>query len=165
MAVNVNSSSADHHQISISPVSLSFFVFLINEVFRYVQKDADSLAQVESRLKDLGSDVGRRMLEIYALHEKLEKREQGRIPVLSLISNNIWKFLFGKPAESLEKNVDNPNEYMIWENCPIYCRQLSMPPELGDFTVSSFTAGMVQSFLESFNLVRTSFSLFFIFSL
>ena len=137
-------------------MNISFFIFLLNESMAYLQKGIQNVTELELKLKSLGHSVGLKMFELMAFREKHQKRYLDRIALLSFVSNQFWKFVFGKQADSLEKNVEKSNEFMIWETCPLYCKYLTIPKELGDFTIASFTAGIIESVLMCSNQV-TSF--------
>lgn len=105
------------------------------------------------RLKALGKEVGLRAFELMnARDSPAVEREISVIGMLAFVSNNLWKFLFGKCADSLEKNTENEYEYMIWENAPNYVKYTSLPKEMGAFTPASFTAGIIEVVLESSNM-------------
>lgn len=76
------------------------------------------------------------------------EREIEAIGILALIANGYWKFCYGRCADSLEKNTENENEYMIWENAPILSKYASIPAEMGSFTPATFTAGLIEVVLE-----------------
>lgn len=134
-------------------INSSFLVLLINEIMAYSQRHVENATELEERLKSLGNSIGIRALELMALRERHNRRYIDRIALLSFLSNQFWKWFFGKPADSLEKNVENANEYMIWESCPSYCKYLSVPKDFGDFTVASLTAGILESILTCSNQV------------
>lgn len=130
----------------------------MNEAFSYLQTNVKGVSQLEQRLRDLGLQTGRKCLEIFAFRQRLFKRQtaaatsqNARIELLGWVSGEFWRWLFGKPADSLEKNTETEGEFMIWEDSPVYCTFNSVPKELGDFTTASFTAGIVQSVLTSYS--------------
>ena len=55
------------------------------------------------RLEDAGHGVGVRLLELLIHREKANKREIRLISILSFIHSTVWRTLFGKTADSLEK--------------------------------------------------------------
>ncbi len=59
----------------------------------------------------LGYQVGQKTLELINLREgKTAKRPLRIIEVLQFVHTTIWKTLFGKTADALEKSQDNENE-------------------------------------------------------
>ncbi len=125
----------------------SLFTLLMNEAFGYLQSQVKSIPQLEERLKDLGLHTGRKCLELYGLRQRIYKRQTSLLELLGWLSGDFWRWLFGKAADSLEKNTEVEGEFMIWENAPVYCTFNSTPKELGDFSVASFTAGIVEAVL------------------
>lgn len=49
---------------------------------------------------------------------KAPKREIKLLPVLMMIHTQVWKAVFGKPADAIERSVENPDE----------CAQRSIQP-------------------------------------
>ena len=45
--------------------------------------------------------------------------------MLHHINNNIWKTLFGKPADGIEQSIDDENEYRIIDSTPFTNKFLS----------------------------------------
>ena len=63
------------------------------------------MGELERRLADVGFDVGVRLLELLIYREKASKREIKVLGILSFLHTNVWKCLFGKIADSLEKGT------------------------------------------------------------
>ncbi|XBI74999.1 hypothetical protein VPH35_068432 [Triticum aestivum] len=96
-------------------VSLSVFAFLFSELVQYNQTQVDNIAELERRLEDAGYAVGARVLELLCHREKGNRRETRLLGILSFIHSTVWKVLFGKVADSLEKGTEHEDEYMISE--------------------------------------------------
>ncbi|KAJ3036162.1 TRAPP subunit trs31 [Rhizophlyctis rosea] len=102
-------------------VSLSAFSFLFSEMFQYAQKRANGIQDLEKRLSDFGYRVGIRMLELTVFRERNSRRDTRVLNVLSFIHTTVWKTLFGKPADSLEKGTENDDECKgVWEWVPFF---------------------------------------------
>ncbi|KAJ3046713.1 TRAPP subunit trs31 [Rhizophlyctis rosea] len=129
-------------------VSLSAFSFLFSEMFQYAQKRANGIQDLEKRLSDFGYRVGIRMLELTVFRERNSRRDTRVLNVLSFIHSTIWKSLFGKPADSLEKGTENDDEYMISDNEPNISKFISVPKELSQLSAGAFTAGIVEAILD-----------------
>lgn len=94
------------------------------------------------RLDALGADVGARFLELCFARDKAGKRETKLVNLLQYISTSLWKTLFGKKADGIERNKEHDN---ICESLFLAYRGLcwSCPgsflnavfAELGDFHV------------------------------
>ena len=61
----------------------------------------------------MGYRVGQRVLELIVWREKNSRRETRILGILQFIHTIVWKTLFGKPADSLEKSRENEDE------CPL----------------------------------------------
>lgn len=66
------------------------------------------------RLNTLGYRIGTRVLELMVWRtesaSKAPKREIRFLPALMLIHTQVWRAVFGKPADALEKSVENADE-------------------------------------------------------
>lgn len=63
-----------------------------------------------SRISQIGYDIGVRFIEMTCFREKNNKRENKVVGILNFISNTIWKVLFGKQADSLERALGQDDE-------------------------------------------------------
>lgn len=117
------------------------------------------------RLQDTGYAVGVRILELISFREKNFKREQKIEGMLSFISYTIWKVLFGKHADSLEKNNDSNDQCnvhinskdsdIIIENQPLNITKfISIPKDYSNMTSSSYVAGIIEGVLDASDFVR-----------
>ncbi|EKM60699.1 uncharacterized protein PHACADRAFT_155795 [Phanerochaete carnosa HHB-10118-sp] len=133
-------------------VSASAFAFLFSEVVQYTQKRVSGIADLERRLNTLGYRVGVRVVELMSWRNesssKTPKREIRFLPALMSIHTHVWRTVFGKPADAIEKSVENPDEYMIIDNDPPITRNVSVPRDMSQLSCSSFTAGIVEAVLD-----------------
>ncbi|XP_024023838.1 trafficking protein particle complex subunit 5 [Morus notabilis] len=159
-------------------VSLSAFAFLFSELVQYNQTQVDNIAELERRLEDAGYAVGARVLELLChrirlkmeeiVHEHLyalaaylstpllfgnailgNRRETRLLGILSFVHSTVWKVLFGKVADSLEKGTEHEDEYMISEKELLVNRFISIPKDMGTFNCGAFVAGIVRGVLDS----------------
>ena len=79
----------------------------------------DSISELERRLEATGYSVGLRVLELLAYRSREYKRETKLMNVLQFVSTTVWKALFGKAADSLERSIDHADEFMIVDFTPI----------------------------------------------
>lgn len=100
-------------------VSLSAFAYLFSEIVQYHQNRVDSISELERRLERTGYSVGLRVLELLAYRNRDYRRETKLMNVLQFISTNVWKALFSKAADSLERSIDHADEFMIVDYAPI----------------------------------------------
>ncbi|EAU92959.2 transporter particle subunit trs31 [Coprinopsis cinerea okayama7 len=133
-------------------VSASAFAFMFSEIVQYTQKRVNGINDLERRLNTLGYRIGMRVLELMIWRSesssKAPKREIRLLPVLMMIHSQVWKAVFGKAADAIEKSVENADEYMIIDNDPIIERHISVPRDLSQLSCSSFTAGIVEAVLD-----------------
>ncbi len=64
--------------------------------------------------------------------------------ILQFISTSVWKHLFNKGADSLERSIDNADEYMIFDNNPITSTFLSSHQISADAYISGIIAGVLE---------------------
>eukprot|EP00163_Fabomonas_tropica_P024174 TRINITY_DN417_c1_g1_i2.p1 TRINITY_DN417_c1_g1~~TRINITY_DN417_c1_g1_i2.p1 ORF type:complete len:187 (+),score=16.86 TRINITY_DN417_c1_g1_i2:277-837(+) len=129
-------------------VSLSAFAFLFSELVQYAQGRAAHTQDLEKKLEDAGHPIGMRVLELVCYRDKNSRRETKILNILGFISNTVWKTLFGKAADSLEKSTENDDEYMINERDPLVNRFISVPKEYGQLNCGAFVAGIVKGILD-----------------
>ncbi|OBZ79876.1 Transport protein particle subunit trs31 [Grifola frondosa] len=135
-----------------SEVSAPAFAFLFSEIVQYTQKRVSGINDLERRLNTLGYRVGTRVFELMAWRNeaaaKAPKRETRFLPALMSIHTQLWRAVFGKPADAIEKSVENADEYMIIDNDPSITRYISVPRDMSSLSCSSFTAGIVEAVLD-----------------
>lgn len=68
--------------------------------------------------------------------------------ILSFVHSTVWKVLFGKAADSLEKGTEHEDEYMISEKELLVNRFISIPKDMGTFNCGAFVAGIVRGVLD-----------------
>ncbi|KII86352.1 hypothetical protein PLICRDRAFT_114386 [Plicaturopsis crispa FD-325 SS-3] len=152
-------------------VSASAFAFLFSEVVQYTQKRVSGINDLERRqvphcvrlpcianlccrrrLNTLGYRIGTRVLELLSHRtesaSKTPKREIKFLPALVSVHGQVWRAVFGKGADAIEKSVENADEYMIIDNEPVVERYISVPRDMSQLSCSSFTAGIVEAVLD-----------------
>ncbi|GJP38049.1 hypothetical protein CLOM_g22482 [Closterium sp. NIES-68] len=132
-----------------SEVSLSALAFLFSEMVQYSQTRVNNIAELERKLEDLGYGIGLRMLELLVQREKGNRRETRVLGILSFVHSTVWKALFGKVADSLEKSTEHEDEYMISEKELLVNRFISVPRDMGAFNCGAFVAGIVKGVLDN----------------
>lgn len=63
-----------------------------------------------TRLSDFGFRVGLRALELVTWREKGSKRETRVLQILLFVHSTVWKTLFGKQADALERSTEHEDE-------------------------------------------------------
>ena len=130
-------------------VSLSAFAFLFSEIIQYYQNRVDSVPGLELKLEEAGYSIGQKVGELVGVRERATKRETRIINMLQYVSNVVWKHLFNKAADALERSTENDDEYMIHENFPITNTFISIPQDMGQLNCAAFLAGIIAGVLCS----------------
>jgi hypothetical protein len=68
--------------------------------------------------------------------------------MLQFIHNQVWKMLFNKQADGLQKSTDDPDEYRLIENSPVVNKFVCLPKE-NNLNCASFIAGIIEGILNS----------------
>jgi trafficking protein particle complex subunit 5 len=68
--------------------------------------------------------------------------------ILQFVSTQVWKALFGKNADSLERSIDNANEFMIVDYEPLTSTFVSVPADLGQLSADAYMSGIVAGVLN-----------------
>jgi hypothetical protein len=93
--------------------------------------------------------IGVRVLELVSLRDGKTRRETRMLGILQYVNSTLWKSLFGKSADALEKVVDNEDEFMIFESEPIVNQYISVPSDLSSLNCAAFVAGIIRGALDS----------------
>ena len=136
------------HRSSEPTVSLSAFAFLFSEMVQYHQNRVDSISELERRLEATGYGVGLRVLEMLAYRSREYRRETKLMNLLQFISTQVWKSLFSKAADSLERSIDHADEFMIVDYSPVTSTFVSVPADFGGLSVDSYISGIIAGILE-----------------
>jgi hypothetical protein len=115
---------------------------------QYHQNRVDSISALERRLEATGYGVGLRVLELLAYRSKDYKRETRLMGILQFVSTQVWKTLFHKAADSLERSIDHADEYMIVDYQPITSTFVSVPADFGGLSVDAYLSGIIAGVLE-----------------
>eukprot|EP00917_Polyrhabdina_sp_WS-2016_P031651 GHVP01067469.1.p1 GENE.GHVP01067469.1~~GHVP01067469.1.p1 ORF type:complete len:170 (+),score=25.91 GHVP01067469.1:170-679(+) len=126
-------------------VSLSVFAFLFSEVVTY-SIDGRNWDNLESRLHEIGTRIGTKVLDLVCAREKGYKREIKILGILTFVSQICWKFLFGKTAELL-KTHDTEGEYLLKDSNLLV--NAFVAEENQRINCGAFVAGIVEGILCS----------------
>lgn len=124
-------------------INLSTFNYFLSEIMQYYLSNSRNL---DDELEKLGESIGPRLLELMVFREKQFKHEIKHVEMLKFIHSSVWKYLFGKTADSLEKAKDSEVEYMIKDYSPSYMRCVS---EYSHYSAASFMVGVIKGMLNS----------------
>ncbi|KAI9101310.1 NO signaling/Golgi transport ligand-binding domain-containing protein [Phlyctochytrium arcticum] len=129
-------------------VSLAAYAFLFSEMLSYATKKSSGIQDMEKKLSDFGYRVGIRFLELIIYRERTGRRDTRLLNVLSFIHSTIWKTLFGKVADALERGTENEDEYMISDNEPNITKYIAVPKEMSQLSCGAFIGGVVEATLD-----------------
>ena len=73
--------------------------------------------------------------------------------ILHFVSSSVWKSLFGKAADSLERSIDHTDEFMIIDYEPIASTFVSIPTDLGQLSADAYVSGIVAGVLGKQKLI------------
>lgn len=108
---------------------------------------------------------------------KAPKREIRLREALLFVHTQVWKAVFAKPADAVEKSVEKDDECeflfvsssipaserlskrarcpdMIIDNDPPITRYISIPKDMSQLSCSALTAGIVEAVLDGLGFVR-----------
>eukprot|EP00041_Stephanoeca_diplocostata_P007874 m.113289 g.113289 ORF g.113289 m.113289 type:complete len:187 (-) comp17072_c0_seq3:275-835(-) len=129
-------------------INLASFSFLFSEIVQYSHQRVESIPALEQKLADIGKRVGDRVLELLVLRERNAKRETKINGILLFVHTTVWKALFGKPADLLEKDGDLDDTYMISDKDMVVNKYISVKKDdLGSLNCAFFVAGIVEAIL------------------
>ncbi|KAI2809644.1 Trafficking protein particle complex subunit 5 [Blomia tropicalis] len=90
-------------------MSLSAFALIFSELVQYCEGRVQLVSEMQSKLSEIGYNVGQRVVDLMLIREKTYKRETRLINMLIFIRSKVWMTLFGKEADKLEKGNDEKN--------------------------------------------------------
>jgi len=112
----------------------------------------NGIADFERKLNTLGYRMGMKLLELYYWRtegsSRAPKREVRFLAVLSTMGSTMWKAIFGKPADAIEKSVTKDDEFMLIENDPAITKFISVSRDMSSLSCSALTAGVVEAILD-----------------
>ncbi|KAJ1938119.1 protein particle complex subunit [Linderina macrospora] len=129
-------------------VSLNAFALLFSEIIQYSQNRVLGIQDLESKLSEIGYRVGLRVFELAMWREKTVHRETRVLNTLVFINTVVWRTLFDKQADSLERSTESEDEYMITDNEPSILKFISVPKEMSSFSPGAFISGVVEAIVE-----------------
>ena len=141
-------------------LSRASFAYLFAEMISYTKQNISSVTALELRLSQLGYPLGLKLFDLLLYRTPGAVNSAGTpasaatarptriLPLLQWISTTLWKTLFGRPADALEKSQENKDEYMITDNEPVVNASISVPRELSQLNCAAYVAGIVEGVLS-----------------
>ncbi|KAH0602815.1 uncharacterized protein LAJ45_07525 [Morchella importuna] len=132
-----------------SELSKASFAFLFGEMVQYAQKRVSGIQDLEKKLNLHGYTIGQRLLELLLWRDgRSAKRETRILGILQFITTTLYRSVFNKPADGLEKSRDNEDEYMLIDNDPMVSSYISVPKEMSQLNCAAFVAGIIEAVLD-----------------
>lgn len=124
------------------------------------------LIRLRDRLNILGYRVGSRLLELLPLRDFVYPTSSLRspppptrtlrlLPILTYVHSSLYRYLFGRPADSLERSTDNEDEYMIGDDDMIITRGVEVPKEMSELSCGALLAGIVEAVMDGAGFVSS----------
>jgi hypothetical protein len=103
-----------------------------------------------SRLNTQGYPVGLRLLDLLLYREPSHKalRPLRIITLLEFVHSKLWRHLFSRPADAIERSSANEDEYMISDNDPMVNQYISVPKEMSQLNCAAYVAGIVEGICD-----------------
>ncbi|KAF2396865.1 trafficking protein particle complex subunit 5 [Trichodelitschia bisporula] len=128
-------------------LSRASFAYLFVEMISYAQRRVTGVADLEKRLNLQGYPLGLRLLDLLLTRtapQPSTARPVRVLPLLQFITTTLWKHLFGRPADALERSAANAAEYMISDNEPLVNSYISVPREMSQLNCAAYVAGIIE---------------------
>ncbi|KAI6184122.1 Mitochondrial DNA polymerase catalytic subunit [Aphelenchoides bicaudatus] len=132
-------------------INLSTFALLFSEIVKYALNKANSVQELQDKLSQYGKFVGTRLLDVIVLREKSYKRDIKLLNALMFVRGTLWKNLFNKEADKLERSNDDPCKFILIEKEPLVNTFISLPKDKSSLNCAAFTAGIIEAFLTGSN--------------
>lgn len=99
------------------------------------------------RLNVQGYPLGLRLLDLLLSRSSnpLSSIRPTRIlPLLQFIAQQLWRHLFARPADALERSESDASQYMLFDNDPMVNQYISLPKEMKGLNCAAFVAGIIE---------------------
>ncbi|KAI9686144.1 MAG: TRAPP subunit trs31 [Bathelium mastoideum] len=129
-----------------SELSRASFAYLFVEMISYAQQRVKGIADLEKRLNTQGYPLGLKLLDLLLYREPARSslRPTRILALLQFIHNTLWRHLFGRPADALERSTAAEAEYMISDNEPLVNAYISVPREMSQLNCAAYVAGVIE---------------------
>ncbi|KAF1921358.1 NO signaling/Golgi transport ligand-binding domain-containing protein [Ampelomyces quisqualis] len=128
-------------------LSRAAFAYLFIEMIAYAQKGAKDVGDLEQRLNQQGYPIGVRLLDLLlsrSANPLASIRPTRVITLVQFIAQQVFRHLFGRAADALERSGSDPSQYMIFDNEPLVNQYISLPKELSSLNCAAFVAGVIE---------------------
>ncbi|KAJ4984876.1 trafficking protein particle complex subunit 5 [Stagonosporopsis vannaccii] len=128
-------------------LSRAAFAYLFIEMIAYAQRGVTNVGDLEQKLNSQGYPIGLRLLDLLLSRSSnplASIRPTRILPLLQFIAQTLYRHLFGRPADALEKSSTEPGQYMLFDNEPMVNQYISLPRELSSLNCAAFVAGVIE---------------------
>ncbi|KAK8209706.1 NO signaling/Golgi transport ligand-binding domain-containing protein [Phyllosticta capitalensis] len=132
-------------------LSRAAFAYLFVEMISYAQRKVTGIADLEKKLNSQGYNLGLKLLDLLSARSPSSltanpnpTRPTRILPLLQFITTTLWKHLFNRPADQLERSTSATTDYMITDNAPLVVEYVSTPREMSSLNVAAFVAGIME---------------------
>ena len=136
-------------------LSRASFAYLFSEMITYAQRKVTGITDLEKRLNIQGYPIGLKLLDLLLYRSPTpfstttasaasNLRPTAILPLLQFISTTVWKALFNRPADALERSQESKDEYMITDNDPLVNAHISVPREMNQLNCAAYVAGIIE---------------------
>ncbi|KAF2705842.1 transport protein particle component [Pleomassaria siparia CBS 279.74] len=101
----------------------------------------------EYRLNDQGYPLGVRLLDLLLTRSANPLgaiRPTRILPLVQFIAQQLWRHLFGRAADSLERSDAVPGQFMLYDNEPLVNQYISLPRDMSGLNCAAFVAGIIE---------------------
>lgn len=99
------------------------------------------------RLNNQGYPIGVRLLDLLltrSANPLASIRPTRILPLLQFIAQTLYRHLFGRPADALERSNEDPAQYLLFDNEPMVNTYISLPREMSNLNCAAFVAGIIE---------------------
>ena len=100
-----------------------------------------------ARLNNQGYPIGIRLLDLLltrSANPLASIRPTRILPLLQFIAQTLYRHLFGRPADALERSNEDQAQYLLFDNEPMVNTYISLPRELSSLNCAAFVAGIIE---------------------
>ena len=100
------------------------------------------------RLNTQGYPLGLKLLDLLLARQPpgsaVSLRPTRILPLLQFIAQTLWRHLFGRPADTLERSENDAAQYMLYDNEPLVNTYISLPREMTQLNCAAYVAGIIE---------------------
>ena len=123
----------------------------------------DPAARSFARLSVIGYRVGFRLVELLPLRDSLPAstsraalgppRTTRLLPLLRYL-DVVYRYLFNRSYDGLERSTEHADEYMIIDNDPVLTRSIDVPKDMASLSCMALVAGIIEAVMDGHAFVR-----------